>query len=75
MELRKIVSRKAIKLLTLLLTAMLIATASAAVYYSMITQPAVTVSSAPVIFVSGSDWPSGSSLGTNATWASLALKA
>jgi hypothetical protein len=75
MELRKIASRKAIKLLTLLLTAMLIATASAAVYYSMIMQPSITITGATVRFAQGNDWPPGSTLGNNGTWVSLALKA
>lgn len=76
MEIRKILFRKEMKLVTLLLTAMLIASASAAVYYSMIMQPAVTISGASIVFVEGSDWPSvGSTMGTNSTWVSLALKA
>jgi hypothetical protein len=42
----------------------------------MIMQPTVTVSQAPVIFVSGTDGTSaGVSMGTNSTWVSLALKA
>lgn len=75
MEWRKIAAKKAVKLLTLVLTSMLIATASATVYYSMIMQPAVTITGASMRFAQGNDWPSGSSLGTNATWVSLALKA
>jgi len=61
--------------LTLLLTSMLIATASAAVYYSMIMQPVVTITGAVIVFAQGDDWPSGSTMGTNNTWVSLALNA
>jgi hypothetical protein len=75
MDIRKIPFRKEMKLVTLLLTSLLIASASAAVYYSITMQPAVTISGAAISFAQGSDWPSGSNLGTNATWVSLALKA
>lgn len=75
MNVKRIPFKRPLKLLTLLLTSMLIASASAAVYYSMIMQPAVTISGASIKFVLGSDAPTGSSLGTNATWVSLALKA
>ena len=74
MELRKIASRKWMKFLTLLLTAMFIATASAAVYYSLSMQPSVTVSEAAVKFVSGTDWPGGN-MGVNGTWCTISLKA
>jgi len=75
MESKKTPFRKLVKLLPLLLTSMLIGTASAAVYYSMIMEPAVTITGATIRFIQGSDWPSGSSMGTNGTWVSLALKA
>lgn len=55
--------------------AALIATASAAVYYSVVMQPSVTVTSATIVFVLGTDAPAGSALGSNSTWVSLALKA
>lgn len=55
--------------------AALIATASAAVYYTEIMQPSVTITSATVVFVAGTDYPAGSTLGSNSTWVSLALKA
>jgi hypothetical protein len=74
-KLREISFRKPVKFLTLLLTAMLIATASAAVYYSLTIVPTVTISATKVSFVQGSDWPSGSLMGTNSTSVSLALKA
>jgi hypothetical protein len=73
-ELRDILSKKPVKFLTLLLTAMLIATASAAVYYSISMQPTVTISQATVIFEQGDDWPGGS-MGANSTYASLTIKA
>ncbi len=38
-------------------------------------EPTVTISQASVIFEQGGDWPSGSSLGTNSTYVSLAIKA
>lgn len=75
MEIKNILYRKEMKLITLLLTSLLIASASAAVYYSMIAQPNVTVSVGSIIFAQGADWPATSSMGTNSTWARLALKA
>jgi len=72
---RELLSKKPVKFLTLLLTAMLVASASAAVYYSLSMQPTVTISQATVIFEQGGDWPTGSSLGTNSTYVSLAIKA
>jgi hypothetical protein len=68
-------AKKSVKLLVLLLSSLLIASASAAVYYSMIMQPSVTVTGATIVFASGTDFPSGSVLGSNSTWVSLALKA
>lgn len=76
MELRKILSKKPVKFLTLLLTAMLVATASAAVYYSLSMQPSVTITASVVAFKEGGDWSAvAGSMGTNNTWCSLALKA
>lgn len=75
MTLRKVKSSKPLKLLVLLVMSLLIATASAAVYYSMIMQPSVTITGATVRFAQGNDWPTGSTLGNNGTWVSLALKA
>ena len=75
MNLRKIRSAKSVKFIILLALATLIATASAAVYYSEIMQPSVTITGATIIFVSGNDFPTGSTLGSNSTWVSLALKA
>jgi hypothetical protein len=67
--------KKSLKVLILLLSSLLIASASAAVYYSMIMQPSVTVTGATIVFVLGNDAPTGSALGSNSTWANLALKA
>jgi len=61
-----------VKFLTLLLTAMLIATASAAVYYSLSMQPQVTVSTPAIRFESGTDTPANSNV-TDA-WCFLNLK-
>jgi len=74
LELRETLSKKPVKFLTLLLTAILIATASAAVYYGMIMQPSITISAAPVRFVEGNDWPGGT-MGDNSTWCSLTFTA
>ena len=76
MNIRKVLSSKAVKLLTLLLTSMFIASASAAVYYSISMEPTVTITEAPVQFAQGSDWSHvAGSIGTNNTWCSLSLKA
>jgi hypothetical protein len=74
-NLRKALSKKYVKFIILIAMAALIGTASAAVYYSVLMQPSVTITGATVVFVSGNDFPSGSTLGTNSTWVSLALKA
>ena len=55
MNLKETLSRKPVKFLTLLLTAMLIATASAAMYYSLTMTSTITVYKANVYFVEGSD--------------------
>lgn len=72
MELRKAAFKKPMKLLTLLLTAMFIATASAATYYSLTMQPQVTVSTPVLKFDSAPDEPSGSTV--NDAWCSLTAK-
>jgi hypothetical protein len=74
-NLRKALSKKYVKFIILVALAGLIGTASAAIYYSVLMQPSVTITGATVVFVSGNDWPTGSVLGTNSTWVSLALKA
>ena len=55
MELRKILSRKELKLVTLLLTSLLIASASAAMYYSLTVTSTIEVYAADVYLVEGSD--------------------
>jgi len=72
MELRKIPFKKSMKLLTLLLTSMLIATASAAVYYSLTAEPQVTVTGLTVKFTDGDDTTAGSTV--NDAWCRLTLK-
>jgi len=74
-NLRTAMSTKSVKFIILVAMAVLIATASAAVYYSIIMQPSVTVTPATISFAQGNDWPTGSELGSNSTWVSLALKA
>jgi hypothetical protein len=68
-------SRKSFKLLVLLVISVLIGTANALVYFSMIMQPSVTITGATIRFAQGNDWPTGSTLGNNGTWVSLALAA
>ena len=62
-------------LVTLLLASALITTVIAAVYYSLTMEPTVTITPATISFAQGADWPTGSALGANSTWVSLALKA
>jgi len=74
--LKKVLSSKALKLLTLVLTSLLIASASAAVYYSIVMEPTVTIKLAVVQFAQGNDWSQvAGSIGTDKTWCSLSLKA
>ncbi len=62
-------------LVALVLASALVATAVAAVYYSLTMQPDVTVTPAAISFAQGADWPTGSTLGANSTWVRLSLKA
>jgi len=74
MEIRKLLFRKETKLLTLLLTSLLIASASAYVYYSLSLTSSTTTGAAPAVkFVSGDDTPSGSIV--QDTWCQLDLSA
>jgi hypothetical protein len=78
MEIKKLLFRKEMKLVTLLLTSLLIASASAAVYYSMVMQSSVSTSAADVAFVAGNDSTTAGATGytTDGTWVNLAsLKA
>jgi hypothetical protein len=75
LNIRNIRVRKSAKFLILLLTSLIIGLANAAIFCSLSMQPSISVSSAKVCFVSGNDFPTGSLLGTNSTWAYLALKA
>lgn len=74
MNLKELPAKKTVKLLALVLTSLLIASVSAAVYYSMNMQPTVTIDQAVVYFEEGSD-TGYVSLGTNSTYVSLTLKA
>jgi hypothetical protein len=75
MKLRDVLSKKPLKFLTLLLTAMFIASASAAVYYAMLAQSTATVAVAPVYFSTGNDSSGILTFGANNTYASLSLSA
>jgi hypothetical protein len=55
MEMRKILSSKSMKFVTLLLTSMLIASASAAVYYSLSMTSTITTAANDVYFITGAD--------------------
>lgn len=57
MQIKRIVLKKEMKLLGLILTSLLIASASAAVYYSLSLESRTTVSSPVVKFVTASDFP------------------
>lgn len=72
MDVRKIRYKKPLKLLILLITSMLIATASATIYYSLTMEPRVTVSTPVVKFDSAPDEPSGSTV--NDAWCRLTAK-
>jgi hypothetical protein len=75
MKIERINFKKSAKFLMLLASSFIIATASAAVYYTITMQPKVAITSAVIKFVQGNDWPSDSTMGTNGTWVRLSLKA
>jgi len=78
MNWKELPAKKTMKLLTLLLTSLLIASVSAAVYYSMVMEPTVTIYTAAVIFEAGADDSSNAcnvTVDTDPTYVSLALKA
>lgn len=72
MEIKKILFRKETKLVTLLLTSLLIASASAAVYYSLSMQSRTTVGSLTVKLDRSDDTPAASTV--TDSWVILALK-
>jgi hypothetical protein len=72
MDLGKITAKKPLKLLLLLLTSLIISTASAAIYYSLTMEPNVTVAGLTIIFTNGDDTTAGSTV--NDAWCGLALK-
>jgi hypothetical protein len=63
----KTLSKRWMITILLVLVAGLATTVSAAVYFYVITRSSVTINQAVVVFEQGSDWSSGSSLGTNST--------
>ena len=68
--------KKVLRLLCFLLSGLLVMTASAAVYYSLSTQPRVTITAPVVAFTQGGDWSKvAGAIGENGTWCSLVLKA
>lgn len=72
MKIEKTQLKKAAKFFTLLLTAIFIATASAAVYFELALESQVTTQLAAVRFVSGDDsTEAGVSISGDGTWASL----
>ncbi len=72
MELKKIVLKKEMKLLGLILTSLLIASASAAVYYSMEMRSNVTTATPFVEFVSGGDsTEAGATVSTDGTYVGI----
>jgi len=72
MEIRKLLFRKEMKLVTLLLTSLLIATASAAVYYSLGMTSTITTATTDVWFKAGADaTAAGVSLNPDNTTATL----
>jgi len=73
----KIQFRKSMKFFTLLLTSMIIATASATAYYQLTMKPKITTAALTVKFVNGGDSSAaGASISTDGTWVTLAgLKA
>lgn len=66
--------KKSLKFITLLISAFIIAAASATMYYSLSITGTMTVA-ATIRFVQGADWPTGSTMGAGNTSVSLALKA
>lgn len=72
MSLQKVMGKRSVKLLFLLISSSLIATASAAVYYALLMEPKVTISAPPVYFTSGNDSvAAGVLFGSNNTYVSL----
>jgi hypothetical protein len=72
MKIEKINLRKSLKLLMLVISSIVIATASATIYYSLTMQPKVTVSTPVIKFSTAPDEPDGSIV--NDAWARLTAK-
>ena len=62
-------------MLVLTFLSILVVSVSAVTYFGIIAEPTVTINQASVIFEQGDDWATGSSMGTNSTYVSLAVKA
>jgi len=75
LKIKNIKITKSARFLVLLLLSLMVGIANAAIFYSMVMQPVVSITAAKVVFVSGNDFPTGSALGSNSTYVSLALKA
>jgi len=72
MKIANLKLKKSTKFLTLLLTAIFIATANAAIFYNLAMEPQVTVSTPAIKFSSATDEPSGSTV--NDAWCRLTAK-
>jgi len=68
-------NRRWLDFLILLLTSTFVVSASAAVYYGMLSPSSATVKVAPVHFIAGNDSPGILTLGANQTYATLTLDA
>lgn len=66
--------RKALRIGVLVLSTLLIGTASALTYYSITSSITATTSAATVKFVSGSDTPAGFTINTAGTFATVTIK-
>ena len=65
--------KKGLKIITLLITAAVIATASAGTYYTMFMTGSVGIAGNEVIFTQGTDWSAGSSMGGGSQTVTLSL--
>jgi len=75
LRIKNIKITKSARFLVLLLLSLMVGVANAAIFYSMVMQPVVSIAAAKVFFVSGNDFPNGSALGIYSTYVSLALRA
>lgn len=73
-EILNVRHKKALRLGVLLLSTLLVSTASALVYYSIQVRTTATTSAAAVKFVTGGDTPAGYFINTPGTYASISVK-